>query len=375
MLMKTVLFSILLLAAGQTAQAQPAQGEAIARALEAAAAEGHFSGAVLVADRDRILFQGAFGQASREYDRPNTIDTQFNLASANKSMTAIAVMRLVEAGRISLDASVETYLGDRWLSVDIARRITVRQLLAHRSGLGDYLSHAAALSCGTPLRTLSDYRPLIAAARLDGEPGAASNYSNLGYLVLGAIIEEVTGESYDTHLRRTLLDPLGMARTQAIELDFGFSNLAQGYYRVPLVPLPEGRRLTPAEVEAHYARVGIRWRSNGSRCARPGTSAGGYYSTVGDMYRFARALQEGRLVAAATLTEMRRAQGPDNPNYGLGFTTRGGHIGHSGEAPGAETRYRILPDGHIVIVLSNMENGATEAYRRIETVLDPAAAR
>lgn len=373
--MKTILLSILLLAVAQPARAQPAQGEAIARAMETAAGEGRFSGAVLVADRDRILFQGAFGQASREYDRPNTTDTQFNLASVNKSMTAIAIMRLVEAGRISLDATAYTYLGDRWLPADIARRITVRQLLAHTAGLGDYLSDAATLPCRTPLRTISDYRPLIAGARLEGEPGASSNYSNLGYLVLGAIIEEVTGESYDTHLRRTLLDPLGMTRTQAIEVDFGFSNLAQGYYRVPLLPLPEGRRLSFAEVEAHYARVGVRWRNNGSRCARPGTSAGGYYSTVGDMYRFARALQEGHLVSAATLTEMRRAQSPDNPNYGLGFTIRGGHIGHSGETPGAETRYRILPDGHIVIVLSNMENGATEAYRRIETVLDPAAAR
>lgn len=359
-------------AAGAAAGSPPPLAEAIARTLGNAAEADRFSGAVLVADRDRIVFEGAFGQASREYARPNTPDTQFSLASANKSMTAIAIMRLVEGGRISLDATVDTYLSDLWLPAELARRITVRQLLAHTSGLGDYLSDAADLPCRTPLATLADYRPFLARARLEGEPGAQSSYSNLGYLVLGAIVEEVTGESYDAHLRRTLLDPLGMARTRAIDLGFGFSNLAQGYVRVPTEPFPQGRRLSGAEVEAHLARVGFRWRSNSYRCARPGTAAGGYYSTIRDMFRFARAIQDGRLVSPATLAEMRRAQRPDNPNYGLGFTTRGGHIGHSGEAPGAEARYRILPDGHIVIVLSNMEGGVDEAWRRIEAALDPA---
>lgn len=342
---------------------------AIAETLREAADADRFSGTVLVADRDRIVFQGAFGQASREYGQANTLDTQFSLASANKSMTAIAVMRLVESGRITIDATVDTYLGNRWLAADVAHRITVRQLLAHTSGLGDYLGDAAALPCRAPLRTLADYRPFMADARIEGEPGTRSRYSNLGYLVLGAIIEEVTGESYNAHIHRTLLDPLGMTRTQAIELDFGFSNLAQGYLRAPNEPFPQGRRLTDAEEQAHLARVGFRWRNASYRCARPGTSAGGYYSTVGDMFRFARAIQTGQLMAPATLAEMRRAHSSDNPNYGLGFTTRGGHIGHSGEAPGAESRYRILPDGHILIVLSNIEGGVDEAYRRIEAVI------
>ena len=124
-------FFMALAFAGAAPATPPPGADAIARSLQEASAAGQFSGAVLVADRDRILFQGAFGQASREFDRPNRPDTQFSLASANKSMTAIAVMRLVEAGRISLDATVDTWLGDRWLAADVARRITVRQLLAH----------------------------------------------------------------------------------------------------------------------------------------------------------------------------------------------------------------------------------------------------
>ncbi|WP_162806456.1 serine hydrolase domain-containing protein [Sphingosinicella terrae] len=339
--------------------------------LREAEATGRFSGVVLVSDRGQVIYEGAFGQASREYAQRNSAETQFNLASVNKSMTAIAVMRLVEAGRLQLDRSVDTWLGDRWLSRDIARRVTIRQLLSHTSGLGDYLEDAASTPCSTPLRVLADYRPFIARARLNAEPGTVSDYSNLGYLVLGALIEEVTGEAFDTHLRRTLLVPLDMARTQSVDLDYGYTRLAQGYVREPLVPLRG--ELSREEAEAHLARTGVRWRNNTHRCARPGTSAGGYYSTVGDLHRFARAIQSGVLVRAETLAEMRRAQNADNPNYGLGFTTRGGHIGHSGEITGAEARYRILPDGHIVIVLSNVQGGVGVAWDRIEAALGAAS--
>jgi CubicO group peptidase (beta-lactamase class C family) len=366
-----MIFALLLTlsASHPAAVAQPAgQAASLERRLQASFNQSGFSGAVLVANRDRIIFQGGFGLASREYQRPNRIDTQFNLASLNKSMTAVAVMRLVEQSRLGLDDRVDRHLGGRWLALPVASRITVRQLLAHTSGLGDYLASAGALGCATPLRSLRDYRPLMAAAELEFEPGTRSSYSNMGYLVLGAIIESVTGEEYDSHLRRTLYQPLGMSRTEAVDLSLGHTNLAHGYYREPLAPLPRDRRLSDSEVEAHFERVGFRWRNNSYRCARPGTPAGGYYSTVADLYRFARALQAGRLVSTATLAEMRRSHSTDNPNYGLGFTTRDGHIGHSGSAPGAESRYRILPDGHIIIVLGNSEGSVNRAFRIIEAV-------
>ena len=316
--------------------------------LAESAASDSFSGTVLIAKGGDILYAGAAGQASREYDRPNTIDTQFSLGSANKPLTAVAVMRLVEQGKLGLDTTIDTYLGGEWIPIDQARRITVRHLLAHRSGLGDYLDRAGALPCRVRLEALDDFKPLLADMPLEFEPGSQASYSNAGFLLLGAVIEKVTGEPYDAHIRRTLLEPLGMERTAAIRLDEGFSNLAQRY-----------------TVKTDSEGGATRWLNNNAGCARRGGPAGGYYSTAPDMLTFAAALRDGRLVRPETLALMRTAQGADNPGYGLGLTIRGGHIGHSGAAPGVSTRFRVYPDGHVVIILSNLTDAAPDMARRI----------
>jgi CubicO group peptidase (beta-lactamase class C family) len=328
--------------------------------VKAAAARDLFSGVVLVAKDGVPVYEGAFGKASREYDRPNGMGTQFSLASVNKTFTAIAVMRLAEPGKIGLDTSLDTYLGSAWIPLEDARRITIRHLLSHRSGLGDYLGRAAALPCSTKLDSVDDYKPLVAGSKLSFAPGTAAEYSNVGFHLLGAVIEKVTGESYDAHIRRTLLGPLGMDRTMAMSLDYGFTDLAQGYVlEKPSADNPSAPR----------------WRSNTYRCSRPGGPGGGYYSTAGDMLRFATALQKGGLVRAETLEAMRQPQGVDNPAYGLGFTIRGGHIGHSGETAGVGTRFRIYPNGYVMIILGNLTGADDSIARDIETILKGEAAQ
>lgn len=170
---------------------------------------GQFNGAALIVERGKVIYKKAFGYSNFEWKIPNTPDTKFRIGSITKSFTAILVLQLAEQGKLKLDDKIADYLSD--FSPKICDKITVRQLLTYTSGLPDYndvQDFFRAVQSG--LLTDTDILKRISEYELLFEPGTKFKYSNDGYRVLGAIIEKVTGKSYEQVLQENILVPLNM---------------------------------------------------------------------------------------------------------------------------------------------------------------------
>jgi CubicO group peptidase (beta-lactamase class C family) len=282
--------------------------------LSGASASDEFSGAVLIAKGDRAVFQKAYGLASREYSVPNRTDTKFNLGSINKIFTQVAVGQLVEQGKLSLDDKLGKHLPD-YPNKQAAEKVTVRQLLSMSSGIGDFFGDKFDATAKDRLRSVKDFLPLFASEPLRFEPGTRREYSNGGYIVLGAVVEKVSGRDYYEYVRENIFTPAGMARRNNV-------------YTLPA----------------------------------KGSPAGGGYSTADDMLKFALALQTGKLrvpdfrsPAAATTQQAGAA-----PSRG---TFQG--IGIAGGAPGINAMFMAgAPGGYTVIVMSNYDPPSAEKVSR-----------
>lgn len=312
-------------------------------------AAGVFSGAVLIARGPQILTQKACGEADRRHHIANTPETRFNLGSMDKMFTAVAVLQLAEAGKLALDDTLDRHLDATWLAPETAKRITIWQLLTHTSGLAPDLMNRLAKQPRDRFRTLDDFKPLVRDATPEFDPGSRFDYSNTGMLLLGAVIARVSGETYDTYVRRHIFDPAGMTATGAVSADDPVENLAVGYRRAP---------------DSAYG-----WRENTPISLLRGIPAGGGYATLGDLHRFAVALQSGKLVSQASLDRL--WTDPDQHNYGAGFEVNTGAIGravgHSGFFPGVSTRLRLYLDrGYTIIVLANTDRAAPPLVDALE---------
>jgi D-alanyl-D-alanine carboxypeptidase len=305
--------------------------------LEAATAADAFSGAVLVVRDGSTVFEGAYGLADRERGIANSPLTQFRVGSMNKMLTAVAVLQLVQAGRVRLDATLGTYVPD-YPNVEMASKVTLHHLLTHTGGTGDIFGpqfNANRLE----LRETDDYLRLYGTRSLLFEPGAQWAYSNYGFMLLGAVIERVSGMRYDDYVAAHVLAPAGMTDTGAAPED-------------SLVP---GRP------------VGYMWQggtlvSNAPTLPYRGTPAGGWYATVRDFERFATALREHRLLDpahTALLLAGKVTMGQSVVKYAYGFIDRvqvGRRlVGHGGSAPGMSGELSFEPNGgYTVVVLSNL---------------------
>lgn len=280
--------------------------------LEAQAKADEFSGVVLVANGPRVVFHEAYGLADRDKRVPNRKDTKFNLGSINKNFTRVAVLQLARQGKLSLDAPIKTYLPD-YPNADAAAKVTVRQLLNMTSGIGDFFGERYDATPKEKIRRLQDYLPLFADRPLEFEPGTSNKYSNGGYIVLGLIIEKVSGLDYYTYVRENIFKPCGMADTDSYPRDAGTPNLAFGYAR------PEGGGPRVLNFDTLPGR---------------GSSAGGGYSTAADMLKYVLALNDRKLYL------------PDAAD-GLGI---------AGGAPGINSVLEWNPrSGYTVIVLTNFD--------------------
>jgi CubicO group peptidase (beta-lactamase class C family) len=304
--------------------------------LDARAAEDRFSGALLVAHDGRLVFRAAYGIADRRTGARNTVDTKFTLASMGKMFTAVAIAQLVEQGKVALDSPIVRYLPD-YPNADFARHATVRHLLSHTSGLGSYWNRLYDERRPT-LTTIASHLPLFVNDPLPFAPGTRFRYSNAGFQLLGLIVERVSGQTYYDFVRDHIFAPARMTNT--------------GYY---------GANGEVAGGAVGYTRDGPAGalRDNlGSRELRGG-AAGGGYSTVEDLRRFAEALTGGRLIRAEMLRHFTTPS--DNRNgYGLGFVTETHHghrtFGHSGGAPGMGTNLVIVPGlGYVAVILTNYD--------------------
>ena len=256
-------------------------------------------------------FQKAYGFANRELQVPNTLDTRFNIASIGKLFTSAAIARLVRDGRLSYSDTIA-----RWLpatKIPSADRITVAQLLDMTSGLGDIFGPAYAATPKDRIQELSDYLALFETRPLSFEPGTGREYSNAGYVVLGLIIEKITGKTYREFAREAVFLPAGMSDTGLFATDEITPRRAVGYIRHEGdAPGSSGPR-----------------RSNIFLQPGRGSSAGGGFSTAGDLLKFAMALKKGDLSLA-------------EPGGTPGAAHRGGRIrrGRAGQqrAPGVQRR-------------------------------------
>lgn len=314
-----------------------------------------FSGAVLIAKGGVPIFKKAYGYANRSFDVPNMIDTKFNLGSMNKMFTATAIMQLVEKGKIKLDGRIIDYVPD-YANKDVAGRVTIHQLLTHTGGLGNYWTPEYMKASKDLYKEVPDYLPLFANDSLLFEPGSQFSYSNSGFMVLGLIIEKVSGERYFDYVKKCIYEPAGMVNTDAYENDYVVPNLAVGYTRM-------------------QARLG-ELKNNLFLHVVKGGPAGGGYSTVEDLLDFANALMGGTLLSKKSRELMTSGKFQTDPHimYCYGFRDRveNGHhiVGHTGGFPGISGYLGIFGDlGYTVAVLSNMDDGTSEPVLFIEELL------
>jgi len=323
--------------------------------LDAHSAADRFSGAVLVAHGNQPLVTTARGYAIHPNVLPNQPDTKFNIASITKMLTAVAVMQLVAGGKLDLHTPIATYTSD----LPYADQITIHQLLTHTAGFGRYWNDAYR-AARSDLRTVTDYLKLFATTPLEFPPSTRHRYGNTGYVVLGAVIEHVTGKSYYDHMRQSIYQPAAMYDTDHYELDLPIANCAVGYTNNNWFGPTDGQR-----------------RANQFIYAVKGSPAEHCFSTVYDLFHFFQALQTQRLLDAQytdlCLTPNTAAEQP-GVSFGYGFQIiddgqHGRVIGHGGRALGGDAfalMYRDL--GYIVIVLSNYDRPA--ARRIIDDIAD-----
>ena len=293
--------------------------------LDSLAGLNQFSGVVVLAKNGTPVFQRSVGMADREAARPNDLETAFNLGSINKVFTAIAIRQLAQAGKLDLDSTLARYWPD-FPNADVARRVTIRELLQHRSGIGGNIFGEPPGGSRASIRRLADFLPLFVAEPLQFEPGSRQQYSNAGYVVLGLLVERLSGEDYYDYVRRHIYQPAGMRRTGHYAVDSLSPNTAIGYTR--------GGEDAPARAPL---------RRNTDLLPGRGSSAGGGYSTAGDLLRFLAALRANRILAG----------GP----AGLGV---------AGGAPGLNAAVEgDLPGGYDLIVLANFDPPAAERVARL----------
>jgi CubicO group peptidase (beta-lactamase class C family) len=323
----------------------------IERHVELAALHDRFSGAVLVAKQDRVIFDKAYGKAEQNFCAPNTVDTKFNLGSMNKMFTSIAIAQLVQAGKLSYEDTLAKVLPS-YPNQQVAGKVTIEQLLTHTSGLGDFFKPEFFQNREKYINP-TDYFPIFANDPLRFEPGKGWSYSNAAFIVLGAIVEKLSGENYFDYVREHIYKPAGMKETDSYGRDEIVANLAYGYTRFG--------GIDPLGLEPRK----INWMTLPVK----GSSAGGGYSTVGDLLRFAQALRGYKLVSRE-LTErlvsakVNTAFGPDL-KYCYGFMEQkmADRIvrGHGGGAPGINSDLKIFWDGsYTVIVMGNYDPPAAQ---------------
>jgi CubicO group peptidase (beta-lactamase class C family) len=301
--------------------------------------QDRFSGAFLVARRGEILLQKSWGHANRESKAPVMLDTQFRLGSLNKMFTAVAILQLVESGKLSLDAALGQYLPD-YPNKDVASMVTVRHLLSHTGGTGDIFGPEFERN-RDQLKEHDDYLKLFGQRGPEFEPGTEDRYSNYGYVLLGALIEKVSGMSYYDYMRREVYAPAGMSSTDS---------------------LPETQEVPKRA--AGYMREKGTWVRNDGTLPYRGMAAGGGYSTVDDLLRFAEALQAGKLISMNSVAEMTTPQDIGKASgYGFGIQGEGSllHYTASGGAPGMNGMLSIFPQlGYVLVCLSNLDPPAAD---------------
>jgi D-alanyl-D-alanine carboxypeptidase len=306
---------------------------ALQKYLEELSRNEKFSGVVMVAKNGKPIFSTAYGLADRDKKIANQTDTKFNIGSENKIFTQFAIGLLADEGKLSLTDTIGKFLPD-YPNKEAAEKVTIEQLLAMRSGIGDFFGPKFEAADKSKIRAINDYFPFFAPEPLLFQPGTDTRYSNGGYIVLGAIVEKVSGKSYYDFVREKIFKPAGMSDTDSYESDAKIENRAQGYTR----------RMTPGQLVSNLPTRPTR-----------GSSAGGGYSTAGDMLKFANAIESGKLTVPKALSAS------SDPRVNL----VAGGIGIAGGSPGVNATFDTKLKGvYTVVVMSNYDPPSAEDVSR-----------
>ena len=296
-----------------------------------------FMGTVLVTEGDRVLLDKGYGMASLEWQVQNTPEAKFRLGSLTKQFTATLVLLLQQDGKLNVNDPVSKYLPD---APKTWEKITLANLLGHTSGIPNFTSFkefgAWSMSAHTPEEEIAFFRD----KPLDFEPGSKFAYSNSNFIVLGVVIEKVSGKKYGDLLRERIFDPLGMKDTGLDNDELVLPKRAEGYR-----PGPHGVEVARSE------SMTIPW------------SAGALYSTTGDLLKWEHGLFGGKVLNPDSLKQMTT---PGKGDYGFGvfIQTKDGVrvVSHGGGIEGFNTQLEYAPEKQIaVVVLSNVNGGAPDS--------------
>ena len=312
--------------------------------IERRVAADRFSGTVMVSKNGKTIFSGAYGFADRDKKIQNDLGTQFRIGSMNKMFTAVATIQLVQNGKLKLNGTVGEYLPD-YPNKDLASKVTIDHLLTHTGGTGDFFGPEFDKH-RLELRALQDYVKLYGQRGLEFEPGSKWDYSNYGFLLLGVLVQKVSGQDYYEYVREHVYKPAGMTSTDS---------------------LPESQTVAKRSVGYMKDRATDSWKPNTDTLPYRGTSAGGGYSTVEDLQKFAHALSEHKLLDAQHTEMLTTGKadtgGGDKYAYGFMDRTSGGirSYGHGGGAPGMNGELAVYPQsGYVVAVLANLDPPAAQ---------------
>lgn len=328
--LRMALAMVVLAGFAQEARAQ-APAQAFQKVMQPYVDARMFMGSVLVARKGKTIFNNSYGMADLEWSIPNSPTTRFNIASMTKQFTAAAILLLEDRGKLKTSDPVKKYLPDAPASWD---NITIYHLLTHTSGISD---DAAKYQPGPPDLLRFNDKPL------DFQPGERWSYTNLGYIVLGYLLERIVGQSYEGFVQENLFKPLGMNDSGMFSYVTVIPRRASGYWP---------------------GRGGI---ENAERPDfRLGFSAGSLYSTTEDLLRWEEGLFGGKLLSATSLHKMIT---PFKGDYACGLYVRrvNGHlmIEHDGNNIGFNSHMAYYPEESIaVIVLANLNGNVTSEIAR-----------
>ena len=312
-----------------------------------------FSGSILIAEKDSAIFEQSYGYASLEYDIKNKRHTLFNIASITKTMTAVATLQLVDKGLLDLHTPIGKYLPS-YPNQNVRDSVTAHQLLTHTSGLNNFLVDDFKTMGKLNLKETKDYLPLFSSEPLLFSPGTQYSYSAAGYIVLGLLIEKLSGLSYHQYLDAHVFEKAGMDKTLAIPLDSIVKNKASGY--------------TSYFGEADHLSKNDSFLSK----ANP---AGFYYSTIKDLLKFFTALKNYHLISERLTNKMMSPLVKGyytHYGYGISVDKRFNQtiVGHTGGWYGVQCELMHFQGEEItVIILSNVDTAEGKGMNKISNFI------
>jgi CubicO group peptidase (beta-lactamase class C family) len=308
-----------------------------------------FSGVILVSHDDKVLEKRAYGLSSIEFNIKNNLETKFNIASITKMFTAVATLQLYEQNKIKLNIPIGAYLPN-YPNKLVRDSVTIHQLLTHTSGLNNFYVSDLDTMKNSEYKKISDFIPLFVNDTLLSKPGTKYDYSGTGFVMLGLIIENVSGKNYYDYIKDHILKPAKMFNTSALEIDSIVSNKANGYTSM----FGENKILKKNDYYLTKA-----------------SPAGFYYSTMSDLFNFSKALRNYKLLQKET-TELMfnpKLKGYNTSiGYGIDVDQRYNQtiLGHSGGWYGIHCELMdFMYDHYTVVILSNIDDGGKKGATKV----------